>query len=274
MRGALATSDPHTFLSLRFGLAAAALLLLFGRRVARLRAGEHLRAGLVGVFLFLGFALQTAGLEHTTASRAGFITGLSVVLVPLFLALAHRRLPPAWTGAGVTLATLGLGLLSLEGGSGSPWGDLLVLGGAVAFALHILAVGRYARRMDPLALAAVQVAVVALLSLTLLSLGAGRQAPGAEVWAAAGFTGLVATALVLVIQNVAQARTSATHTAIIFTLEPVFAALFARWLAAEPLTARTLVGGGLIVLGMLAAELGSALRRPFLPESPAAAPEG
>lgn len=276
VRQAMAEVGPFTFLTWRFVLATLPLAVLFRGRLTRLKGGELRWGALVGLFLFLGFIFQTTGLRYTTASKAGFITGLSVVTVPLLLAGWRRRLPSRPVIVGVVLATAGLAFLSLQEGLSLAWGDLLVLVCAVSFALHILAVGYYARRMDAIALTVVQVAVVALLAwLGALLFESWRLPQTAGLWAAAGFTGLVATVLAYLIQNLAQRRASATHTAIIFTLEPVFAALFAWWLAGEPLTGRSLAGGGLIVLGMLATELQGVLRRrqPF-PVGGGAAPPG
>src|SRR5262249_53908257 len=148
VKEALAGAGPLTFVALRFALAALVVLPMVRFRSATLSWGLVRAGGLVGLCLFAGYALQTAGLQFTSAAKAGFITGLSVVIVPLLEAAALRR-PPAWsTLVGVALATLGLALLTLGGDVTVELGDLLVLGCALAFALHILSVDRYAGRHD------------------------------------------------------------------------------------------------------------------------------
>lgn len=246
----------YTFLALRFSLAVAVLSVLFGRRLRALHP-RMLGAGIViGLFLFGGYALQTIGLQYTSASKAGFITGLSVVIVPCLSALLLKRLPEHQVLLGVVLATIGLALLTLERNLTPSQGDLIVLGCAICFALHITAVSLFAPQTDALALTLVQVAVVAILSgLAALATASWRWPVTGDVFYAAAFTGVLATAVAFAIQNKVQAWTSATHTALIFASEPVFAALFGYFLAGERLTQTGLLGCGLILLGMVLAEL-------------------
>ena len=219
---------------------------------------------LIGIALFAGYAFQTAGLHLTTPAKAGFITGLSVVIVPVVAALWLRQAPErnAWLGVG--LAMIGLSLLSLQNGLAIAPGDLLVFCCALAFAAHILLTGRFAPRFDPVLLTFGQIVVVMLLSgvaallfdvrpsggLTSLFAGLNRQ-----VLFAAAFTGLFATSLAFGVQTVAQRFTSSTHTALIFAAEPVFAALFSFLLIGEVLGPRQVLGCGLILAGMIVAEM-------------------
>jgi drug/metabolite transporter (DMT)-like permease len=257
---AVESVDPLAFVALRFGLAALVLLVVCWPRVRGAPAGTWVAGGWLGIALLAGFLFQTFGLRETTPARGGFITGLSVVLVPLLDAALTRRWPGRAAGLGVVLSTLGLVLLSapldpseLAGGS---WrGDLLVLGCAFAFALHIVGVGHFAGRYDACAISAVQIAVVGLLAGAAALILGGQLPSNANVWLAVAYMGPIATALVFLIQNWAQIHTSSTHTALIFALEPVFAALFSLLLYGEQLGPRTLVGGALILAGMLVAEL-------------------
>ncbi|MFO7172438.1 MAG: DMT family transporter [Bacillota bacterium] len=259
-----ATTPPEgiptfAFLSLRFDLAALVLGLLTCRRLARSGLRTWAAGAVIGLILFSAYALQTLGLGMTTAAKAGFITGLSVVLVPVVSLLWLRRPPAPGAWAGVFLAFGGLALMSLDGSSLIPGpGDLLVLGCAVGFALHIAAVARWAGPHDPAALATIQVAVAALAShLLAAATGAwpGWGAIGGQVWQAVVITGLFATAGAFWLQNTLQPYTTPTHTALIFSAEPIWAALFAWWLAGETLTPRGYLGGSLILAGMLLAEL-------------------
>ncbi|HID87633.1 MAG TPA: DMT family transporter [Anaerolineae bacterium] len=259
VKEAVSQARPFSFIALRFALATLTMILLFRRRLRALGRRELLAGALIGVFLTAGYGFQTVGLQYTTASKAGFITGLSVVIVPFaaWLILGRRPAPNALVG--VILATIGLALLSLQVGESLTIerGDLLVLACAFSFALHIVTVGAFAPRMDPLALATAQIGVVALASGALaLTVEGGWSGFSGLVWFAALFTGLLATSLAFAVQTIAQVFTTPTHTALIFATEPVFAVLFGALLAGERLTGRALLGCGLILAGMLVAELG------------------
>jgi drug/metabolite transporter (DMT)-like permease len=260
VKGALAESGPLTFVALRFALAAVVILPLTVRRWKRPSRGLIRDGGLIGCCLFGGYALQTAGLQFTSAAKAGFITGLSVVLVPLLEALVlHRRIGTA-TVAGVVLATSGLGLLTLGSDLRVELGDLLVLGCALAFALHILSIDRYAVRHNVLGLTSAQILIAALLtsaSALVVERPTGQQL--LAIMPVALYTGVLATVAAFYLQTLAQRFTTATHTALIFTMEPVFAGLFAFLWADEQLGPTALAGCGLILLGMLVAQLADRL---------------
>lgn len=257
VKGALNSVGPFGFVTFRFLLAALVLGAIFWSRIRTSARSEMLAGVLIGVWLFAGYILQTIGLQYTTTSKAGFITGLAVVLVPLFSTVFLRRPPSRGALFGVLLATAGLALLSLHGDLSFAPGDLWVLGGAVSFALHITTIAHFAPRMDPLRLAFFQVITTGLVSLALAPhFETLTLALPATAWAAIAFTGVVATALVLSIQTTAQQFTSPTHTAVIFALEPVFAALFGFLLAGDRLGVREILGCALILAGMLAAESG------------------
>ncbi|AGB40487.1 putative permease, DMT superfamily [Halobacteroides halobius DSM 5150] len=256
MKGIFNTITPVYFLTLRFGVATLILVIIFHKRLSSLDFAT-LKAGLVaGLFLFGGYAFQVTGLELTTASSAGFITGLSVVLVPLFSALFFRKVPPFMTWLGVILATLGLGLLSFEGQLLFNLGDFLVLLCACSLALHILLVDRYVQEKDAVLLAIVQIATVALLSSMWVGFkGSYQSVSSFEVWSSIIYMGALATAVAFLIQNKAQTFTTPTRTAIIFSLEPIFGALFAYLYLGEVISLQGYLGGSLIVLGMLLAEV-------------------
>jgi drug/metabolite transporter (DMT)-like permease len=260
------------FLGIRFAFAALALLpLILLRRRQGLRpvraTGSVTAYGaprrrmsvfapmLVGVALFAGYSFQTSGLRLTTPAHAGFITGLSVVLVPLAAAVLWRQAPGLGAWLGVGFATLGLALLSWQPGRLLNAGDMLVFGCAVAFAAHILLTGRFATRMDPLWLTFGQILTVAVLCGIASLLWEARPTLTPAVLGAAVFTGLLATSAAFGVQTLAQRFTTPTHTALIFSAEPVFAALFSFLLIGEALGVRQLAGCGLIMAGMLAAEL-------------------
>lgn len=271
VKTAVSHVGPLTFIGLRFTLAAVAMGALFHRRVRRMDRRALSAGALIGLFLLGGYGFQTAGLQFTAASKAAFITGLSVVVVP-FAAWLWLRRSPGWRAlAGVLLAIAGLGLLTLR--ITDRWtigtGDLLVLAGAISFALHITAIGAFAPSMDPLGLATVQIATTALIaSVAALLIEAPGWPIAGSVWFAAAFTGVLATCVAFSAQTLAQVFTTPTHTALIFATEPVFAAVFAVFLAGEQLSARAWLGCLLILLGMLVAELGPLRRERVAAPSP------
>lgn len=267
VKDAVSNYPVFSFLAIRFWLATIALLPVLWIRRSRRPAKVVQAAGLaierrallmgsllVGAALFAGYSFQTFGLRLTTPAKAGFITGLSVVIVPVVAALVSRRSPGRNVWIGVALATTGLALLSLNATLTIEVGDLVVMGCAFSFAAHILLTSHFARRCDPLRLAFGQILVVAVLSTLAAGLPEGIPPPTQDVLFAAAFTGLLATSAAFGIQTVAQRYTTASHTALIFAAEPVFAGLFSFLLIGEVLTARQMLGAFLILAGMIVAE--------------------
>jgi drug/metabolite transporter (DMT)-like permease/membrane-associated phospholipid phosphatase len=255
VKDAVASYPVFPFLTLRFGLATCALGLVGWRRLAKLDWRRVGAGVLIGIFLFAGYVFQTVGLRYTSASNAGFITGLSVVLVPLFSAILLRRPPALKSLLGVSFALVGLGLLTLSHYRQAAKGDLLILLCALSFALHIVSVSAFAPHTDPLALTIVQTATVTVISalVALVRHPAFWRLP--VPWFAASFTGILATAAAFAIQTTMQRFTTPTHTALIFSGEPVFAALFGVLLAQDVMTGRGIAGGILIVLGTMVSEI-------------------
>jgi len=263
VRDAVAIYPLFAFLAVRFGIATCALAAPAWARLATLGRDGTLGAVLAGVLLGSGYMLQTAGLERTSVSSTGFITGMYVVLTPLLaLALFRVRIGAAAWG-GVALATLGLALLSGVQG-GSPLGDLLVLAAAAVYSLQIVLMERYAPRYDALAFTLVEMAA-AFAGLLVVAIAAGQLGVprGWTVWGALIVTGVFASALAFLAQTWAQRRASATQTALAFSLEPVWAAFFGFTLAGDRLGATAWLGCAVIMAGIALAEpaAGAALVR-------------
>ena len=256
------------FLAYRFIPAALIVALIFWRPLRRLPP-EGCRAGLVmGVFLTGGYVFQTVGLEHTTVSNTGFITGLFVVLTPVLGAifLRQRISAVAWLAAGI--AMLGLWLLSGASGSFDLRGDGLVLLCAFSLAAHILATASAVRRFDVGALLAIQLGVVGLTCLVIGALAGQLEKPeGTTVWSALLVTSLVASALGFFVQSFAQRHAPPARTALILASEPAFAGLFGWLLNDERLTTTGWVGAALIMAAIVSVEIVPRLRPPRpLPE--------
>ncbi|KKM09044.1 hypothetical protein SY88_21410 [Clostridiales bacterium PH28_bin88] len=256
VKNAMAEVAPFSFNAVRFGLAF--LFMLPFCRSSLNRLDRHLvGAGvLLGLFLFGGYSFQTVGLIYTSASNAGFITGLAVVFVPVLVAILSRRMPSRFVTLGVFSATAGLALLTLETGLDFNRGDLLVLLCAFSFAGHIFLVGRYSPRYHTVLLVTVQIGTVSLASAAAAALTEPPLASfSTTVWAALLVTAIPATSLAFLVQNWAQKFTTPTHTALIFAMEPVFAALCAYWLLGERISRQDLLGAVLMLAGILLSEI-------------------
>ncbi|HXJ17435.1 MAG TPA: DMT family transporter [Candidatus Polarisedimenticolia bacterium] len=274
VKDALADVSVVVYIAVRFALAAAVMAVIFWRSVRRLTARTAWAGAQIGVAMFGGYIFQTAGLKFTTPAKAAFITGSCVVLVPLLLAMLGRRRITGWIWAGAVSALAGLYFLTVPpAGLGAlNRGDPIVFLCAVMFALHIIFIGRHVGDHSVGALAFLQVATTALLSglLVPVAAAAGWERPRLVLSGMAIFAILVtaigSTVIGFSFQTWAQQHTSPSHTAILVSLEPVFAALTSWVLADERFGARTLVGAGLILVGIVLAELmGPA---PAAPESP------
>jgi drug/metabolite transporter (DMT)-like permease len=255
------------FLGYRFVPAALIVAVVFRRQLMRLSPAGW-RAGLVmGAFLTAGYVFQTLGLEETTASNAGFITGLFVVFTPLLGALVLRERVPGIGWAAAAVSALGLFLLS-GAGELNLRGDGLVLMCALAFAAHILATGRAVRRHDVGALLVVQLAVAGIFCTAVAGAAGELERPeGWTVWSALLVTALLASALGFFVQTFAQQHASPARTALILASEPAFAGLFGWLLADERLGALEWAGAALIMAAIVAVEVLPRLRAPRpLPE--------
>ena len=258
VKQALADVSTFLFLALRFIIAAIALALIFRKEFRAPNAWISLKRGaLAGVFLFTGYVLQTAGLRLTTASKAGFITGLYIPLVPILGAVVLQKLPQISELAGVAIACVGLVLLTGQTDIFQiSRGDLLVAACAVAFACHVLVLGRFSPKSNVGMLTVSQIATAALLgAATFWWIEPPHLVLSQSVWIALAVTSLLATALAFFVQTWAQRWSSPTRTVLIFSLEPVFAWLTSYLLAGEMLSIRAIAGAALILAGILMVEL-------------------
>jgi drug/metabolite transporter (DMT)-like permease len=269
IKSALADATPLVFNAVRMVFAAIVLVVIFFRQLRRLPVGA-LRAGFeIGTLMWLGYEFQTAGLLYTSASKSAFLTGISVVLVPLLLAIFWRRHVNRYTLAGVFAALVGLYFLCVPPGQGLSLaslnrGDLLTLACAVAFAFQIIILGRSAQHYDFVHLVPIEISVCAAWMLISIPIadrhGFIHFTHG--MWGALAVTALLGTVACFLVQAWAQRFTPPTHTALIFALEPVFAGLTSYLLIGERLGSRGIVGAALILIGVLASELLGQVQQP------------
>jgi drug/metabolite transporter (DMT)-like permease len=254
MRDSVRAAAPTAFLCARFGVGAIALLGFAQLRLAR-PAGLLRPSLIAGSALLVGYLLQTVGLQYTNTSTSAFITYLLVVLVPVFAAIQHREMPPRIVIVAVVVTTAGLWLLT-GGVESIGKGELLTLGCAAAYAMHILLVGRWANRFNAIWFTGMQLAVVSI-GCFIPGLLQGGYAFGAVAWRGAIYTGIGASAIALTLQVNSQLLLPPTRTALLLMLEPVSAA-FIGYAVGERLGVGGAFGAVLILVGVTAAEVGDA----------------
>ncbi len=252
-KDALRDIGPFMFLTLRFTLAFILLVTMAWKSIKTIRFSTVWYGALLGLFLFIGYSGQTVGLKYTTASNAAFITGTSVVLVPILYALINRKIPELRTFLTVAGALAGLFLMSFPDNNLSlSRGDILVFIGAFGFALHIILVDRYSHQHNAVAITSIQIIFVGIVSLIIGSM--------VEPWpsrlsmtvaSAVLITSLFATSLAFLLMNALQKYSTPTRFAIVLTSEPVFAAIAAYLWTGETLTSRAYIGAAIILLSML-----------------------
>lgn len=266
-------SSPFVFLAVRFSIAAVLMAILRPHVLAKIDRGEFFPGMRLALFMFAGYCFQTVGLQYTSAIHSGFVTGASVVLVPLLLAVFWGRRLTKWLYAGAFAALVGLYFLTVpaEGLRYLNRGDVLTFIGAGFYAVHIILVGEYSQEHSVSALSLIQVAGCAVMAWPLAAFaGLTRYQPVRFDWGWPLFWAILicavfATAVAFTVQLWAQQYTSPGHAAILFALEPVFAVITSFLFLQERLSGRAWVGAGLVVAGILLAEL---LAEPAAPEAP------
>ncbi|MDY6827413.1 MAG: DMT family transporter [Bacillota bacterium] len=258
MKDALEVIAPFTYLGLRFTIAAFLLAVIFWKRLRKAPAGDYLAGCLIGLFLFSGYGFQTIGLLYTTPANSGFITGITVVIVPFIYFLIYRKSPGWWAFLGGGLAAVGLYLLSANEYMGFGFGDMLTLVSAFLFAAHLIAIAVYVQNRDPIVLAVVQVGFTGLASFgaaLLFETTGALFSHSLSIWGAILYAIIFCTIGAFVTQTIAQRYTPPTHAALILSTEAVFAGLFSYLFWDEIFTARKLFGAVLILAGILLTEL-------------------
>ena len=257
MKIALGNVKPFYFISLRFITAFIVLTLILNKRLKKINIKTIKIGTFLGLWLFLGFAFQIYGLQFTTASRSGFITGLSVIVVPILSIFILKEIPSISSWIGVILALVGMYFLTGFTEAGFNYGDLLTFFCAVSIALQIVFLSKYIKNEDPLVITWLQITTVMVLG-TIIAFfeSPSNVAINSNSIAVIIYTGIFATALAIFVQSRAQQFTSSTHTGLIFSLEPVFGALFSFMILSERMQTMGMIGAALIFLGIVLSELG------------------
>jgi drug/metabolite transporter (DMT)-like permease len=251
-KNSLDSMSTYNFLAVRFILAFIISSLIFLKNIIKIDKKTLKYGFFLGAILFSSYAFQTVGLNYTTPSKSAFVTGINVILVPIFSSLLMKIIPPKKSIISVILAFIGLGLLTLtQNITGVNIGDIYTFLCAVIFAMYIILLGKYTLQTESVSLAIIQLAVVGILSLITTFLIENPIMPsGKGLWFNIIFLSMVCTSGAFIIQSVAQRFTTPTHTALIFTGEPVFAAIFAYFIYGEILSLKGIIGSTLILTGL------------------------
>ncbi|HEX2953900.1 MAG TPA: DMT family transporter [Bacillota bacterium] len=260
VKNAVSVLAPEVIIAFRFSVAFLFLAVIFGKACRGHWRKALIPGSILGVVLGVAFWTQTAGLQYTTPSTSAFITGLNVVFVALIDALILHRLPHGRVFLGILAATGGLLILTWTGRVKFSPGDLLTLICALLFGLHIVLTSRFIHGRDPRAITVVQFAVVSVIAWAVLPLTKASFHLTHLNLLVLILLGLFPTAIAFLLQTIAQKFTPPVHTAIILSLEPVFAALSSLILGLDRLSCRLLLGGGLIFTGTILSSVEEAPR--------------
>lgn len=241
--------------SLRFIISFLGMGAIFFKRLIKINTKDLKSGAIIGLFLFLAFSSQSIGLQYTTVSNQAFITASNVVLVPFLYWFISKNKPKKYEFIAVIICFIGIGILSVEKGFTIGLGDGLTMMCAIFFACHIVSIGIFSRKHDPIILTIVQFGVAGLLSLlTSYIMKTPFNPLSKETTFSILYLSLAGTILAFGIQNMAQKYTSSTHAALILSTESVFGSLFAILLLNETLTIKLVIGSIMVLFSILIAE--------------------
>ncbi len=260
----LQTTGPFLYTAVRFLIASVIFAVLFFGRLRTLGKESILKGGILGALLFIGFATQTVGLLYTTASKSAFITGMMVVFTPFCQFLIEGKPPRVGNLVGIAFVVVGLYSLTSPSGSHFTLGDGLTLGCAISFAFYIISVDIFSQKCDEVHLTFVQFVVTAALAgFSMFFFEDIRFGLSSSVILKISYLAVFATVIALFVQMKYQRDTTPTRSAVVFSIEPVIAAIFAYFVLDEHIGEYGILGGGLIVTGVLVSEFSDSLFKAF-----------
>lgn len=255
MRMGLESLETFNIVAWRCSIAFIVAGILFNKRMKNIQVKTLVYAGIQGFLLFAVFSLSLFGLETTSVSNAGFILSLTVVIVPIFSSILERKLPSGAVSIAVICTIIGIAILTLKDSLSFQLGDILVAVAAVAYSIYLILNSKFTKSVDSIAYGIYQLGFAALFALICTVIFETPTIPSTpKSWIAILGLGLICTAFCFIAQSVAQQYTSPTHTGLIFSLEPIFAAFFAILFIDEPFTLKLCIGGSLILMGNLVAQ--------------------
>lgn len=257
VKDALDNISPFYIMSMRFSIATILMCLIFWKKIKNIKKQDLIAGLVIGVILFSAFAFQTVGLQYTTAGKQSFVTAVYVVMVPFLYWIVSRKTPGKYNIISAFICLIGIGFLTLNPNEGLALGkgDILTLACALLFAAHIVAVGHYAEKSDPVILTILQLGVSAVISICFaLVLEKPPISMGKEVITPIIYLAIFSTFVAYLVQNVAQKYTYSTHAAIIMCLESVFGSLLSVIILSEDFTAKMVFGCIMIFIAIIISE--------------------
>ena len=254
-KNALDVMTPFYIMGFRFIIAALAITLISFKRLKKATKLDIKAGIIVGFFMFIGFAFQTVGLKYTTAGVQAFITASNVVMVPFMYWILSKKRPDKFEMFGAILCFIGIGVLSLDNNLNVGVGEFLTFLCAIGYALQIVAVGYFAKDVDPFVLSTVQLYFAAILSFIIAIIFEPKITVfTSEMIFPIFYLGIFSSMIAFLIQNIAQGHTSSTHAAIIMSLEAVFGSVFSIMLLNDPINFKFFIGCIAILLSVVASE--------------------
>lgn len=252
---ALEHYTPYQILAGRFLVGAVILSLIFFKKLNKLKESTLIKGALLGIFLYIAFALQTVGLQFTTPSKNAFLTAVNVVIVPFIGFLLYKRKIDMYELSGALLAIVGIAILSLKLSSDVNVGDLLTLGCAVGFAFHIFYTAKFVKTEDPVVITIVQMVTAAIIGcIVVIFRGETSFSMESEGMMNLLYLGIFSTTIAFLMQTVAQKYITETKAAIILATESFWGMLFSVIILSEIMTSRMIIGALIILLAILISE--------------------
>ena len=248
--------EAYNVVALRCLIAFVIAGLIFFPKMSQTNKKTYLYASIQGILLFAVFALSLFGLKTTSAGNAGFILSLTVVLVPIATSFIDKRLPSRAVSFAIVCTMIGIAILTIKESFTFQTGDILVAIAAVCYSIYLILNSKFTKNVESISYGVYQLGVAGILGAVLTLLYESPQLPSTSLgWVAVLGLGIICTAFCFIAQAVVQQYTSPTHTGLIFSLEPIFAALFAMIFLDQGLTTQLLIGGAFILIGNFIAQL-------------------
>lgn len=255
IKDALGTIHPFQLMMLRFGLSTIFLSLIFFKRLRRITKKDIWQGSIIGGFMFLAFLTMIIGISYTTASKQSFLIGACVIFVPFFTWVIYKKKPNGYAIVGALLATLGIGILTLNGTLGINKGDVISIFCSIFFACHMISIEYFSKETDPIISTIIQFAVCSIMFIILTgTFESYRLKLTAHSVKAVLYIVIISTVLAFVIQNIALKHITATSASLILTLESAFGGIFAIIFLREVMTSQMLIGAIVIIIGIITEE--------------------
>ena len=255
VKDALNSISPFTLMALRFGLSTIVLSIFFSKRLKKIKKKDVVQGSVIGIFMFFSFFTLVTGISYTTASKQSFIVGAYVLIVPFLAWLINKKKPDRYSIIGTVLATVGIGLLTINGSFNINKGDLISILCSISFACHMIAIEYFSKESDPIISTIMQFAITAILFIMLTGIFESFNfVLTSKLIKSVSYLVIVTTVIAFATQNIAQKYISVTSTALILTLESTFGGVFAVIVLNETMSFQMIIGCIVVLIGIVIGE--------------------